>query len=149
MFTFIQHIVWIINSDIIIHVSDDKKLFQNFQKINSLRVQTANDTILNINDFKNIFIKLLKNRTLTFTQMLYISKIIVNLISVVFLTEKCIEIYFSFNKSAYLNYFDQYIIFANNVHKQYLLKTCKIDIVDFQPAILSMYIWKTWSAINL
>ena len=122
MFTFIQHIVWIINSDIIIHVSDDKKLFQNFQKINSLRVQTANDTILNINDFKNIFIKLFKNRTLTFTQMLYVLKIIVNLISVVFLNKKNIETYFSFNKSAYLNYLNQHVTFANNVYKDYLLK---------------------------
>ena len=55
--------------------------------------------------------------------MLYISKIIVNLIRVVSLNEKNIEVYFSFNKSAYLNYSDQYMTFANNVHKQYLLKT--------------------------
>ena len=55
--------------------------------------------------------------------MLYVSKIIVNLISVASLNEKNIETYFSLNKSAYLNYFDQHVTFANNVHKQYLLKT--------------------------
>ena len=26
---------------------------------------------------------------------------------------------------------------------------CKIDVVDYQSAILSVYIWKTWNAINL
>ena len=57
--------------------------------------------------------------------MLYISKIIVNFINVASLNEKRIEVYFSFNQSTYLNYFDQHVIFANNVHKQYLLK---IDI---------------------
>ena len=131
MFASIQDIVWIINSDVIIHVSDNRELFQNFQKISSSRFQTIDDTILNINDFEDIFIKLFKNRTLTLTQVLYISKIIVNLISVVFLNEKNIETYFS-NKSAYLNYFDQYVIFANNVHKQYLLKTEINTIINFR-----------------
>ena len=77
---------------------------------------------MNINDFEDIFIKLSKNHTLTLTQILYISRIIVNLISVIFLNKKNIKAYFSFNKSAYLNYFDQHVTFANNVHKQYLLK---------------------------
>ena len=30
-----------------------------------------------------------------------------------------------------------------------LHRKCKIDIVDYSSAILSMYIWKTWSAIDL
>ena len=64
--------------------------------------------------------------------MLYVSKIIVNLINVVFLNEKSIETYFSSNKSAYLNYFDQHVIFANNVHKQYLLRTEINTIMNFR-----------------
>ena len=132
MFAFIQDIVWIINSDVIIHISDNRKLFQNFQKVNSSRIQTTNDTILNINDFEDILIKLFKNRTLTLTQMLYVSKIIVNLISDVFLNENNIEIYFSSNKSAYLNYFDQHVTFANNVHIQYLLRTEINTIMNFR-----------------
>ena len=120
------------NFDVFIHVSGDKRLFQNFQKINNSRIQTTDDTILKINDFENIFIKLFESRTLTLTNMLYVSKIIVNLINVVFLNEKKIEAYFSFNKSTYLNYFDQHVIFANNIHKQYLLKIDVNTIMSFR-----------------
>ena len=66
------------------------------------------------------------------TNVLYVSKIIVNFINIVFLNEKKIEAYFSFNKSAYLNYFDQHVIFANNVHKQYLLKINVNMIMSFR-----------------
>ena len=64
--------------------------------------------------------------------MLYVSKIIVNLISVVILNEKNIETYFSLNKSTYLSYFGQYVIFANNIHKQYLLKIDVNTIMNFR-----------------
>ena len=87
---------------------------------------------MKINDFKDIFIKLFKGRTLTLINVLYVLKIIVNLINVAFLNEKKIEVYFLFNKSAYLNYFDQHVIFANNVHKQYLLKIDVNMIMSFR-----------------
>ena len=88
--------------------------------------------MLKINNFENIFIKLFESRTLTLTNVLYMLKIIVNLINIVFLNEKRIKVYFSFNKSTYLNYFDQHVIFANNVYKQYLLKIDVNTIKNFR-----------------
>ena len=64
--------------------------------------------------------------------MLYVLKIIINLINVASLNEKRIKTYFSFNQSAYLNYFDQHVIFANNVHKQYLLKIDNNMIINLR-----------------
>ena len=58
-----------------------------------------------------------EDRALTLMNVLYMLKIIVNFIIIVFLNKKKIKAYFLLNKLTYLNYFNQHMIFANNVYK--------------------------------
>ena len=121
----IIEIIWIINSKVIIYVFEDRSLFKNTRKTISA-VEIADENILQINIMKKIIIQLFKRSTLTLTNVLYLSNLIINLISTVMLKEKNIEFHSSASKTLYFEYYEQHISYVNVITRPHLLRTVTV-----------------------
>ena len=63
---------------------------------------------------------------------MFVLNIKINLINVIILKNKDIKCYFLFERFAYLNYKNYYIVFANNVKQQYLLKSNILKTINLR-----------------
>ena len=72
--------IWILNSNAIHHCSNNKILFKNLRSTNDV-ARTTNDEIIRVEIIDNISIQLINEKTLILSNVRYISKFTVNLIS--------------------------------------------------------------------
>lgn len=93
----------IINLEATIYVFGNRNLFKNLY-YNNTNIETTNRFVLSIKDIDKCLIQLSKDNSLTFTQILFMFNIKINLISITTLENKNIEYYFSSKRFIYLNY---------------------------------------------
>ena len=118
----IKDVVWIFDFDATKHVSDNRNLFTNFTLDDSQIVQTASDKNLTIEKTKDVIISLSNQSILILIDVLFMSDLIVNLISTPRLWHKRIIVSFSSMKLASLRYDSQLVVHADNVNDQFLLR---------------------------
>ena len=118
----IKDVVWILDFDATKHVFENRNLFTNFTHDDSQIVQTASDKNLTIERTKDVIISLSNQSTLILIDVLFVSDLIVNLISTSRLWHKRIIVSFSSMKLASLRYDSQLVAHADNVNDQFLLR---------------------------
>ena len=72
--------IWILNSNVIQHCSNNKNLFRNLKSTNDV-ARTTNNEILKMKIIDNVSIELFNEKILILTNVHYLSKLISNLIS--------------------------------------------------------------------
>ena len=113
---------WILNSNAIHHCSNNKILFKNLRSTNDV-ARTTNDEIIRIEIIDSISIQLINEKTLIFTNVRYLSKLIVNLINTSSLHHRNFNFTYSIKNLCNIfneNHFVDQIDMINNV---YILQT--------------------------
>ena len=121
--TRIDKIVWILNSNIIKHTFENKRLISNIRLQKRQSVQTVDEYIISIKNIDDVVIVLSNQKTLTLIDVLFLFRMIINLINTSRLWHNEIEIYSSSHEFTMLKFNFEVVTYANNVVDQFLLRT--------------------------
>ena len=123
LYARIDEVVWILNSDVTKHTSENKRLFSNMRLERRQLVQTVDEHIISMRDVDDVIIALSNQKTLTLIDVLFVSEMTVNLVSTSRLWHNEIEIYSSSHELTVLKFNFEVVTYANNVVDQFFLRT--------------------------